>query len=177
MMDAARHVPETVNRMPKYKLPISQRVYLLAIAKGMVVTAKHFFRNLFNPKGMPTINYPDQKRAYSPRFRGLQILTVKKNGEIRCTACMLCATACPAECIHITAGEHPDPKVEKYPVEFNIDMLRCVFCGMCEEACPVDAIRMGPNYELASFERSDFIYTKEDLVRPGGYTLSRVQDH
>lgn len=161
---------------PKYKLPIGQRVYLIAIFKGMMITARHFFRNLFNPKKMPIISYPEKRRAYSSRFRGLQILTVKKNGDVRCTACMLCATACPAACIHITAGEHPDPKVEKYPLEFNIDMLRCVFCGMCEEACPVDAIRMGPNYELASFDRSDFIYTKEDLVKLGNYTLSRVQD-
>jgi NADH-quinone oxidoreductase subunit I len=161
----------------KYKLPLSQRVYVLAIAKGLGITARHFFKNLFNPKRMPIISYPEEKRNYSTRFRGLQILTVKENGDIRCTACMLCATACPADCIHITAGEHPDPKVEKYPVEFNIDMLRCVFCGMCEEACPVDAIRMGPTYELANFERNQFIFSKEDLVKHGNYTVSVVKHH
>lgn len=161
----------------KYKLPISQRVYLIAIVRGMWVTAKHFFRNIFNPKGMPIIAYPEKRRAYSSRFRGLQILTVKENGDIRCTACMLCATACPAACIHITAAEHPNGNVEKYPKEFNIDMLRCVFCGMCEEACPVDAIRMGPTYELANFDRSDFIFTKEDLVRHGNNTVSVVKHH
>ena len=164
-------------KRPRYHLPLSQRVYLLAIFKGMMITARHFFKNLFNPKGLPTISYPEQRRPYSSRFRGLQILTVKENGDVRCTACMLCATACPAACIHITAGEHPDPKTEKFPVEFNIDMLRCVFCGMCEEACPVDAIRMGPNYELASFDRNDFIYTKEDLIKNGNYTRSKVTSH
>jgi NADH-quinone oxidoreductase subunit I len=162
---------------PKYKLPIGQRIYLLAIFQGMMITARHFFRNLFNPKGMPIISYPEVKRSYSNRFRGLQILTVKDDGDIRCTACMLCATACPAACIHITAGEHPNPRVEKFPIEFNIDMLRCVFCGMCEEACPVDAIRMGPTYELANFDRSDFIYSKEDLVKHGNYTVSTVKHH
>lgn len=162
---------------PKYNLPISQRVYLIAIFKGMLITGRHFIKNLFNPKGMPIINYPEVRRKYSPRFRGLQILTVKDNGDIRCTACMLCATNCPAECIHITAAEHPDPRVEKFPKEFNIDMLRCVFCGMCEEACPVDAIRMGSNYELASFDRNDFIFTKEDLVKNGNYTISKVKHH
>jgi len=160
------------------RLPIGQRVYLLAILRGMLITAKHFIRNLLRPGQMPIISYPEKRRSYSNRFRGLQILTVKGDGEIRCTACMLCATNCPADCIHITAGEHPNPEVEKYPVEFNIDMLRCVFCGMCEEACPVDAIRMGPGYELADFERSSFIYNKEALmrngIRDGQYSLSKV---
>lgn len=164
-------------RKPRYKLPVSQRVYLIAILKGMMVTGRHFLRNLLNPKGMPIISYPEKRRPYSSRFRGLQILTVKDNGDIRCTACMLCATACPAACIHITAAEHPDPRVEKFPKEFNIDMLRCVFCGMCEEACPVDAIRMGPTYELANFDRSDFIFTKEDLVKHGNNTISVVKHH
>lgn len=158
----------------KYKLPLGQRIYLIAILKGMWITARHFFGNLLHPGRMPNVGYPEKRRNYSPRFRGLQILTVKPNGEIRCTACMLCATACPADCIHITAAEHPNPEVEKFPKEFNIDMLRCVFCGMCEEACPVDAIRMGPRYELANFERNQFIYTKEDLMRAGNYTQSRV---
>ena len=166
-----------IQKSNKYKLPISQRVYLIAIFKGMMITGRHFLRNLFNPKGMPTIMYPEQRRKYSSRFRGLQILTIKENGDIRCTACMLCATACPAACIHITAAESPDKNVEKFPLEFNIDMLRCVFCGMCEEACPVDAIRMGPTYELASFQRSDFIFTKEDLVKNGNSTVSVVKHH
>lgn len=162
-------------KFPKVQLPISQRVYIVEILRGMAITARHFFRNLLHPKTLPLISYPEKRRAYSNGFRGLQILTVKEAGDIRCTACMLCQTACPAECIHITASEHPDPRVEKYPLEFNIDMLRCVFCGMCEEACPVDAIRMGPDYELAGFDRSDFIYTKQDLLENGNYTVSKVQ--
>ena len=160
-----------------YKLPVSQRIYLIAILKGMMITGRHFLRNLFNPKGMPIISYPEKRRNYSQRFRGLQILTVKEDGDVRCTACMLCATACPAACIHITAAEHPKKTTEKFPREFNIDMLRCVFCGMCEEACPVDAIRMGPTYELASFDRNDFIFTKQDLIAHGKNTVSKVKHH
>ena len=162
----------------KYHLPIGQRIYLIAIFKGMLITARHFIKNLLRPSSMPLISYPEKRRGYSSRFRGTQILTVKEDGVIRCTACMLCATYCPADCIHITAGESPDEGVEKYPVEFNIDMLRCVFCGFCEEACPVDAIRMGPNYEMSNFERASFLYTKEDLLRngqtDGKFTLSKV---
>lgn len=162
-----------VVKRPKYKLPINQRVYVIAILKGMMITGRHFLRNLFNFKGMPTIYYPEQKRNYSPRFRGLQILTLKSNGDVRCTACMLCATACPAECIHITATEHPDPKVEKFPAEFNIDMLRCVFCGMCEEACPVDAIELTTEYDIVGMSRQEMIFDKEKLLSIYDITIEK----
>ena len=45
-------------------------------------------------------------------------------------------------------------------------MIRFIFCGFCEEACPVDAIKLGPEYELADFNRKDFVYTKEMLLDP-----------
>ncbi len=64
---------------------------------------------------------------------------------------MLCPTVCPAECIHIEAGERPDK--EKYPVKFEIDLLRCCFCGMCEEACPKDAIKLSSIYEMSTTHR------------------------
>ncbi len=43
-------------------------------------------------------------------------------------------------------------------------MLRCIFCGFCEEACPTEAIVLRSNYELASYHRDDFIYTKDRLL-------------
>jgi len=76
----------------------------------------------------------------------------------------MCSTACPAECITIEAGQAPWPDREKYPERFEIDMLRCIFCGMCVEACPEDAIVMTERSELASGNRADFIYTKEQLL-------------
>ena len=121
--------------------------YIPGIIGGLVITGKHLLKNLFNRKQMPTLNYPEEKYEYSPRFKGQHILTVKKDGSLRCTACMLCATNCPAECITIVASEHEDPSVEKFPIHYEIDTLRCVYCGFCEEACPVDAIRMGPEWQ------------------------------
>ncbi len=130
---------------------------------GLFITMKHFILNLLRIKKIPTIQYPEKKRGYSSRWKGKHILTKKADGSLRCTACMLCQTACPAECIKIIASEKEDPKVEKGPVSFQIDLLRCVFCGYCEEACPVDAIRMGPEYEMANFFESNFIMDQEHL--------------
>ena len=128
---------------------------------------------------MPTLNYPEEKYDYGPRFKGNHVLTVKKNGAIRCTACMLCATNCPAQCISIKASEHEDPLVEKYPLSYEIDILRCVFCGYCEEACPVDAVRMGPEWQTPELNGSSFVYDINYLAyRPHlkGGVQSRVDD-
>lgn len=113
---------------------------------------------------MMTLNYPEEQYEYGPRFKGNHILTVKKDGSIRCTACMLCATNCPANCIRILASEHEDPAVEKYPIAYEIDMLRCVFCGYCEEACPVDAIRLGPEWQTPDISGGNFVYDIKHLA-------------
>jgi len=137
---------------------------LPGIFSGMGFTFRTMIANLKNKKRMPTLNYPEEKYEYSPRFKGNHVLTVKKDGEIRCTACMLCATACPAGCITITASEDEDPTVEKYPIAYEIDMLRCVFCGFCEEACPVDAVRMGPEWQRPGMNGDNFVYDIKHLA-------------
>lgn len=153
--------------------------YLPGILTGMGITLKHLLSNLSNRKKMDTLNYPEEKYEYSPRFKGNHVLTVKKDGSLRCTACMLCATNCPAECITIQASEHEDPTVEKFPVKYEIDMLRCVFCGYCEEACPVDAVRMGPEWQTPGMNGANFIYDINQLAyRPQlkGGVQSHVDD-
>lgn len=138
--------------------------YLPGILTGLKITMRHLAKNLFNQKQMPTLNYPEEKYEYGPRFKGNHVLTVKKDGALRCTACMLCATNCPADCITIIASEHDDPEVEKYPIRYEIDMLRCVFCGFCEEACPVDAIRLGPEWQTPGTANSNFSYGIQELA-------------
>lgn len=153
--------------------------YLPAILSGMGLTFKKMIRNLFNPKRMQTLNYPEEKYEYGPRFKGNHVLTVKKDGSLRCTACMLCATNCPAQCIKITASEHADPSVEKYPISYEIDILRCVFCGFCEEACPVDAIRMGPEWQTPALAGGNFNYDIQHLAYRAnlkGGVLTRLDD-
>ena len=131
-----------------------QRFYLLEILTGTIITMKQWFigKNI-------TYQYPEQRRQYSTRYRGQHYIKTV-NGVENCTACMLCPTVCPADCIHIEAGERADK--EKYPVKFEIDILRCCFCGFCEEACPKDAIKLSNIYEMADYERR--VYDKDYLL-------------
>lgn len=158
---------------------LNSKWYLPGILSGMGFTFRKMLKNLFNKSKMPTLNYPEEKYEYGPRFKGNHVLTVKKDGSLRCTACMLCATNCPADCITIVASEHEDEKVEKYPIHYEIDILRCVFCGFCEEACPVDAIRMGPEWQTAAINGASFSYDIKHLARrPAleGGIVSRLDD-
>jgi NADH-quinone oxidoreductase subunit I len=155
-----------------------ERLYLPEILKGLAVTGFRFWRNLglhilhgFGlAKDKPaavTIQYPEERKVYPDTFRGRHRLTLKDDRSVRCTACFLCATACPAACILIEAGEHPDSTVEKFPLRFEIDTLRCIYCGLCVEACPCDAIRMdtGLHPAIPGATRKDFVETKEVLMQ------------
>ena len=140
-------------------------IYVWEILRGLGVTVKHLVRNVFHTDDMPTMQYPEEKRVYSDRFRGRHRLTQREDGSPKCVACQMCSTYCPADCIEIVGAEHTDPEIEKYPLTFEIDLLRCVYCGLCEEACPCDAIRLDTGiYEIAADSREKFIVDKDFLL-------------
>ncbi len=157
-------------------MQFKERIYIIAIVKGLFLTARHFFLNFTihlahliglqkNLKGAVTIQYPEEKRRYSPRLRSRHRLTKREDGSPRCVACMMCETVCPAHCIYIVGAEHPDPNIEKYPVKFDIDLGVCVFCGFCVEACPEDAIRMDTGIlEFAAYSREEMILHINQLL-------------
>lgn len=148
------------------KTTFREAIYIWEILRGLGITIRHLIRNVFHMGRMPTLQYPEEKRVYGPRFRGRHRLVPREDGSPRCVACMMCSTVCPADCIHIVAEEHPDPRIEKRPAVFEIDLLRCVYCGLCEEACPCDAIRMDTGiYEIAADSREKFVVGKEFLLR------------
>ncbi len=165
-MQSLTNRSENVNRSP---MTFAERIYIPEIAKGMAITLKHFF------KKKVTVSYPDETRPFSPVFRGLHVLNRDEEGRERCTACGLCAVACPAEAITMEAaerlpGEENVYREEKYAAKYEINMLRCIFCGLCEEACPKDAIYLSETVTPSDYARKKFIYTKEDLLIPNPVT-------
>jgi NADH-quinone oxidoreductase subunit I len=155
------------------RMSFAERLYLPLLA-GMMVTIRHMFQNLLGLRKRVTIQYPEERRQYSHRYRGHHILTTRPDGSVRCVACFMCSTACPADCIHIEAGEHPDVNIEKYPVVYEIDLLRCVFCGYCVDACPEEAIIMSNNHDMAFYSREQSIVGKADLMKPFTFDPSKL---
>ena len=167
------------------KLNRSENLFVVSVFKGLGATMRHAFenfgRNGTTKKNIWVVQYPEQKRddrpveeggQFRPNFRGVHRLNKDEDGRVRCVACFMCATACPANCIHIVADESPWDDREKYPKQFDIDELRCIYCGMCEEACPVDAIELTPHYEITGLSRQELIFDKSKLLQVYDQTIA-----
>ncbi len=142
------------------KLGLGERMYLPLFLQGLTTTTKHLV------SAKVTVSYPDQEPEINNPliYRGVHRLNRDEQGRVKCVACFLCATACPAHCIDILGVESPWEDREKYPESFTIDELRCIFCGMCEQACPVDAIELTSLYNLTGRSREEMIFDKEKLL-------------
>jgi len=170
---------QTIEPEPMKPLAVT---FLPEAFMGLVTTFRHMIQNSpFRPlmrfiggRDMRrTVSYPEQRREKMPlgeggvhpgNYRGVHRLNRDEQGRVRCVACFMCSTACPADCISIEAAEAPWPDRESYPARFEIDELRCIYCGMCEEACPMDAIELTPVYDIAGRSRQQMILDKESLL-------------
>ena len=160
------------------KLTWAMRLYVPMIVKGLWITSAHFFRNLAGfISGKRTafvVQYPEERVDFADAFRGQPVLVQLDDGKPKCVACGLCEFACPTDCITIVPGELVDSGIERYPLEFDIDMSRCMFCGLCEEACPEEAIVMSREVELGAFTRPDMLYNKQQLLVPEAMLKRRL---
>ncbi len=155
------------------KMTIWESLYLPEIMRGLTVTARHFFVNLFGffqmavsrnkKRKIFTVYYPEERVVLPSAYRGRPVLVFEENDTERCVACGLCEIACPARCIDIQPSETELEK-ERFPLTFSINMVQCVFCGFCEEVCPKEAIVMSNEFELAAISRQKLLYEKEDLL-------------
>ncbi len=166
------------------------------ILKGLWVTFKHFLdtyaedlrwslkgkkrygtaegiasRASKDARGIFTVQYPEEKIPVPEEFRYIPFLvSEEKDGvqEPRCTSCGICAKVCPPQCIWIVRTNDPNTgRPIPAPAAFYIDTDICMSCGFCAEYCPFDAIKMGHDYELATYDRKkDNIYDKQKLLQP-----------
>jgi NADH-quinone oxidoreductase subunit I len=157
-----------------------EQIYYPEVIRGLGITGWHFVRNMWShilryvffiksvKPGFVTIQYPEERRPLSPKARLRHRLMLRADGSIKCVACMMCETICPCDCIHITAAESENPGVEKYAIEWDLDLLRCCFCGYCVEACPEDAIRMDfADLDLAGWSRGGMVLNRATLLKDG----------
>jgi NADH-quinone oxidoreductase subunit I len=147
-------------------LTFAERTYLPQIAGGLLTTWKHLVRK------KTTLEYPEQRPALPPGYRGVPTLVRDPHGREKCVSCQLCEFVCPPKAIRITPGEipadAPTSHVEKAPKEFEIDMLRCIYCGMCQEVCPEEAIWLLNQYSTTGYTREEMVNNKARLYELGG---------
>jgi NADH-quinone oxidoreductase subunit I len=154
--------------IPVQRKPLTwaERTYLPQLAAGLSITLKHFFA----PKD--TLEYPEQRPAIPPGYRGVPTLVMDPHGREKCVSCQLCEFVCPPKAIRITPGSVPEGSgrehVEKAPVAFDIDMLRCIYCGLCQEVCPEEAIFLQTQYSMTGYQRAEMVNDKARLYALGG---------
>lgn len=136
-----------------------ESTFLPAIAQGLRTTISHVLDGKTS-----TQQFPEQKPELPQNYRGVHRLNRDDEGRVKCVACFMCATACPAHCIAIEAAPAPWADRDKYPASFVIDELKCIYCGMCEEACPCDAIELTSQFDVSALSREDMLFDREKLL-------------
>jgi NADH-quinone oxidoreductase subunit I len=154
------------------KMGVAELLYLPAIAAGLATTFKHLFSRKI------TMEFPEVRPQLPANYRGVHRLNRDEQGRVKCVACYMCSTACPAHCIDIVAAPAPPAwkDREKYPEAFVIDELRCIYCGMCEQACPVDAIELTTLFDLTGLSREEMMFDKEKLLSVFDQTVKAGTD-
>lgn len=165
--------------VPRPNLTWGEKLYLPQVLGGLIITFRHF-KNMILGRTKVIMQYPEEKwdAHMPPHYRGAPTLVSDEHGRTRCVACQMCEFICPPKAIRIKPGEIvPESKwarVEKYPEEFDIDMIRCIYCGMCEEVCPEQAIFLRKDYAITGYTREQMVHNKQRLIELGGVMTGLV---
>ena len=177
-------------KLTRPKLNAGEKIYFGSLFKGFFLTMKHAVKSLrgksYGAEGLAssglgvTMQFPEQRwDDHMPEYyRGAPALVTDEQGRERCVSCQLCEFICPPKAIKIIPMEIPSDdkwaKVEKRPLEFDIDMIRCIYCGMCEEVCPEQAIYLRKDYLITGTSRKDMVHDKKKLYEIGGTRVGLV---
>lgn len=129
-----------------------KKMLITGILKGLALTLKHAVLAMLGNKGVVTVQYPYEKKEEPIKFRGMHKLDPDK-----CMTCRLCVMACPNGSIEmrLKEGKEKSRNFEDYIYTINIGM--CIWCGLCSEACPTKALTMSNEFELADYDKKNFI--------------------
>jgi NADPH-dependent glutamate synthase beta subunit-like oxidoreductase len=83
--------------------------------------------------------------------------------SLTCVGCTFCARTCPTYAINVSRSDLGSLKREVHTYE--VDLTKCIFCGMCALQCPTSALTMGPEYELAVYDRNKLTIKTEQVLR------------
>jgi NADH-quinone oxidoreductase subunit I len=119
------------------------------IVTGLRTTLGHLF------KKPVTVQYPEESLPLPLGYRGrVKLIVEPETGRYRCTACGLCARACPVGIIRVARAKDENGKNQSYPASYEYNLLECIACGLCVEACPFDALTMSRERELSVYSRA-----------------------
>ena len=163
---------QPIKRLPS---PASWSLPGWGLIQGLGVTALNIVQSYYRKERMTTVQYPEERATISPNFRNFPFLCYDGDDPkagLRCTACTICETECPPQCIYIVLERDVNGKSLKRPKVFDIDVSVCMNCGICAEVCPFDSIYMDGEYELSTDDRfNGLLFHLDRLAKPAAYHM------
>jgi NADH-quinone oxidoreductase subunit I len=122
-----------------------------SLITGLWITAREFC------KPVVTERYPYEAPTMTPLFRGhIELIGNEETGQPNCVVCGMCQRACPSTCISLD-GKKAESGKGKVLTRYVLDFTKCSLCGACVESCNFNALRFSKEYNLASFDKNDYI--------------------
>lgn len=118
--------------------------------EGLAVTASWLFRRPI------TIQYPDKIEKPVQEMMPDGARGLLETDLDRCTGCLLCAKACPIDCITIELEKNAATGLREIR-RFDIDIGRCMYCGLCAEACKFDSLVHSTDFEASAGAPVDLV--------------------